>query len=74
MFFVSLAVLGAAFWILSYEMRRDIGMQCDRLRELEGHINGLAGRQLLEWESRWGSRITGSIWRKRPKKLTPSSN
>jgi hypothetical protein len=46
---------------------REIDTIAKRLRKLEKLINEIAVAELLEWETRWGSGVTGYIFRGDPR-------
>lgn len=75
---ISLTPLGIKFWftlgaaiivviIFSWLISRDIGKAAKRLREIENHINMVAGDKILAWESHWGGAVTGYFGRALPK-------
>jgi hypothetical protein len=68
-FLYTLLVLGFCFFgyalILNH---RDIQKINRRLRELEADINGLAGEQLLKWETFWSGAVTEYWGKSNPKR------
>jgi hypothetical protein len=67
-FWLLMVLFGLVFGAFSWTTIRDINKAAERLRELESSINGLAGGELLQWETRWGSGVTGYLGRARPLK------
>jgi O-antigen ligase len=67
MLFIALGALIFAVAAITWKIRRDLGRLSARLREVEVHINTLAGERLLGWETTWSSKVTGWFWRKRSK-------
>lgn len=66
-FVIALIIFLFAVWFIL----RDINKAAERIRELETEINSRAGEELLVWESRWGSAVTGFWGRARPLDKTP---
>ncbi len=63
--FACFLVIAFCFAFVTY---RDINMIAARLREIESEVNqAVGGREILKWESRWGSVSTGWVWRTGPK-------
>jgi hypothetical protein len=67
-FWILMSLFGIVFSIFSWTTYRDINKAAERLRQLESRINRLAGDELLQWETRWGSGVTGFFGRARPLK------
>jgi ABC-type transport system involved in Fe-S cluster assembly fused permease/ATPase subunit len=59
------------FWWIIY---RGITTLNRRLQQLEEEINGLAGEQLLKWETLWSFVVTGYLYGATPKQATRISN
>ena len=71
-FWALIILFALVFSLFSWTTYRDIKKAAERLRELESSINDLAGDELLQWETRWGSGVTGFFGRARPlKQSTP---
>jgi hypothetical protein len=66
MFWILLTPFVVIFSLFSWTARRDINKAAERLRELEREINDLASADLLQWELRWGSAVTGYLGAARP--------
>jgi hypothetical protein len=66
-FWVCLCVLIAFGCVFSWAFRRDINIIAERLQRIEHQVNGLAGTDLLEWETKWGAKSTGWFPRHAPK-------
>ncbi len=60
-----LAISIVVFAVASWTIFRDIEKAAERVREIERHINELAGQELLVWERCWGTAVTG-FFRTRP--------
>ncbi len=63
---IAVSISAPVVAIGSWFILRDIGKASERLRELEADINRRAGEDLLVWETRWGSAVTGFWGRARP--------
>jgi hypothetical protein len=68
-FWILMSIFTVVFSLFSWTTFRDINKAAERLREIEGSINLLAGDELLQWETRWGSGVTGFFGKARPLKL-----
>lgn len=71
-FWTLMGLFVAVFSLFSWTTVRDIKKAAERLRELENDINKLAGDELLQWETRWGSGVTGFFGRARPLRRNPT--
>lgn len=71
-FWTLISLFVVVFSLFSWTTYRDIQKAAERLRQLESEINGLAGVELLQWETLWGSGVTGFLGRARPLNQHPA--
>ena len=66
-FWSCLSVLVAFVCVFTWLAHREINIIAERLQRIEQQVNGLAGTDLLEWETKWGAKSTGWFPRHAPK-------
>ena len=71
-FWVLISLFVVVFSLFSWTTYRDINKAAERLRQIESEINELADAPLLQWETRWGSGVTGFLGKARPLKQYPA--
>jgi hypothetical protein len=52
-------ILACILSVSMFGFYRDIEKSAARVREIDTYVNGLAGEDLLQWETRWGGSPTG---------------